>query len=185
MTTPDYNEIQAIRFSRLKLMDISPHHYRHHTVKETEAMRIGRATHLAVLEPERYHREIVIWTGGTRRGKKWDQFRAEHEGMLILKEQDHEQAMRLSKAVRNDTHAARLLSGGSSEVSRVWCDPRTRLKCKARVDYEAEGRIVDLKTTRNVRPRDFGPSPPSCSTTHSSPSTAPATRRRPRPTSWP
>jgi hypothetical protein len=151
----NYNQIQAIRFSRLKLMEISPHHYRHHEVTETEAMRVGSATHLAVLEPERYHKEVAIWTGKMRRGKEWDAFQAEHEGQIILREQDHERAMLMSKAVHDDPHAARLLSGGASEVTREWADLWTGLKCKARLDYLTDRHVVDLKTTRHIRPRDF------------------------------
>lgn len=155
MTHPDYNSINAVRFSRLKRLAVSPLHYKEHVEKETEALRLGRAVHLAVLEPARYRDEVAVWEGKTRRGKEWDSFQAQNETKTILRAADHEMAMALSKAVNADPLAGVLLRGGKAEHTRTWTDPGTGLTCKARLDYYAEGRVVDLKTTSKIQPRDF------------------------------
>jgi hypothetical protein len=161
MNPTDYNDIDAIRFSRLKRMDISPRHYKEYAQKETEPMRVGRALHLAVLEPGRYPHEVAVWEGKVRRGSAWELFQEANRSKTILRQADHERAMGMQKAVWQNRHASELLSGGEAEHVRCWHDPDTRLRCKARLDYYGVGKqgdhyhVIDLKSTANVHPRDF------------------------------
>jgi hypothetical protein len=155
MTPTDYNDIDAIRFSRLKRMDISPRHYKEYAQKETEPMRVGRALHLAVLEPGRYPHEVAVWEGKVRRGSAWELFQEANKSKTILVQKDHERAMGMQKAVWQNRHASELLSGGVAENVKTWHDVATGLRCKARTDYEFHGRVVDLKSTAKIHPRDF------------------------------
>ena len=51
---------------------------------DTPAMRMGRLIHAAVLEPDVFNQNAVVFEGKTRRGKAWDEFKAEHaEGWIV------------------------------------------------------------------------------------------------------
>lgn len=144
-----------------KLIDGSPlamrHYIDHGGDDDTAAMRLGRASHVAVFEPDEFLRRYVLWAG-TRRGKEWDAFCDANEGRDILRESEYELALSIRDAVRGHDSACELLSGGNAEVSIVWKDT-TGLLCKGRIDWLFTGadgcRIVDLKTARDHRPFRF------------------------------
>jgi hypothetical protein len=163
----DYAAIPAINISRLKELKRSPLHYQHRLAhpKESDALTLGTATHVAVLEPERYQKDFAIWTNRTeagamapRRGKVWDEFAALHAGAKILTLDEHTDANTIARAVRADATAMKYLQSGEPEVSLEWSlDGRP---CKGRIDWltHLEGKpvIVGLKTTRDVRHFAFG-----------------------------
>ena len=51
-----------------------------HQRADTTALKVGRAVHTAVFEPDRLLRDYVLWDGGDRRGKEWTAFKELHEG---------------------------------------------------------------------------------------------------------
>lgn len=144
-----------------KLIDGSPlamrYYLDHGGDDDTDAMRLGRATHVAVFEPDEFLRRYVLWNG-TRRGGEWDAFCDANEGREILRESEYAQALTLRDAVRGHAASCELLEHGHAEVSIVWRDT-TGLLCKGRIDWLYSGadgcRIVDLKTTRDYRPFRF------------------------------
>lgn len=163
-----YDRTDAVNFSTLKIMGRSAAHYRHAILqprKDTAALKFGRATHLAVFEPERFRALVVTWTGGARRGKAWETFEEEHAGLEILTEDETEKVLALQQSVRANPIAARYLAGGKAEVSMRWSVessfsdeiPPAPVECKGRVDFIADaGAIVDLKTTRDASQSGFG-----------------------------
>lgn len=159
----DYTSIPAINWSTLKHLRESPLHYRHALTapsKETDAMRIGTATHLAVLEPERFAERVAVWDGERRAGNAYKEWLAANEGKLHLRTQDLAGIDAIATAVRAHPVAARLLSEGEAEVTLEWTDEATGLRCKGRADWirrEEDGSItvIDLKTTRTTNPRQF------------------------------
>lgn len=146
--------------SGLRNFLVSPlyyHWWREHPQPETDAMRTGRATHAAVLEPHRFKSEYAVWDGGVRRGKDWDAFRIENEsfGRTIITEDQRDKAIAISQAVRAHPIAGALLAEqGKAELSITWRHPRTGLACKARPDWLGSS-LIDLKTTKDVEPRLF------------------------------
>jgi len=56
----DYDNIDALNYSRLKLILQSPRKYQLNAVKETEAMMIGTALHMAYLEPGKFKDKYVV-----------------------------------------------------------------------------------------------------------------------------
>lgn len=164
----EYDRLGRVNWSNLKLMAKSPAHYRFNQLKKragTDAMKVGRATHVAVFEPEAFASTCVLWDGGTRRGKEWDKFKAAHEGREILTEVEHEKCVAIGAAVRADATAAQYLAGGKSELTILWTHtvpavgqlPGYSIDAKARVDFAADvGALVDLKTTRDASPEGFG-----------------------------
>lgn len=153
-----YERIDAENFSSLKHLLKSPAHYK--AAKEspresTDAMRLGRCVHLAVLEPERFAREVTVWEGGRRFGKEWEAFKsaAESAGQEILTLDEQAECRRIADAVRELS----LFAGGMAEVTLTWSHKVVEgfaLKCKARLDYVADC-IFDLKLTRCSAPKAF------------------------------
>ncbi len=163
----EYNRVSRVNWSSLKHLSRSPAHYRHQLMQhgaDTVARKLGRAVHLATLEPERFASDCAIWTGGVRRGRAWDAFVAANAGRELLKEDEQEHCLAVQAAVRNDAKAAKYLAGGQGEVTMFWTHsvpalgalPGYSMDCKGRIDFKANlGAIVDLKTTRNASPSGF------------------------------
>jgi exodeoxyribonuclease VIII len=165
----EYDAIQAISITRLKELRRSPQHYQyalaHPHPKTSPAMAIGTATHVAVLEPERYTTDFAAWdrrtAGGNaapRNGQYWDAFKAAHEGQTILTFEENTLAQAIAKAVRFDENANKYLAAGEPEVTLEW-EIEGR-KAKGRVDWltAIDGRptLVGLKTSRDCRHFAFG-----------------------------
>ena len=58
-----YSQIEAMNWSRLKVIDKSPLAFQwalRHPREETEAMAFGTAFHLALLEPELFQESYVV-----------------------------------------------------------------------------------------------------------------------------
>jgi hypothetical protein len=161
LSRAEYDAIPAVNFSSLKHIARSPAHYRAALSTpraDTDAMRVGRCTHLAVLEPERYAEEVAVWDGGRRVGSSWRDFCSVHEGCEVLTDEQAATCQAIATAVRQDPDASVLVTGGRSEVSVVWeveVVPGLKVLAKARIDYVGPGGLMDLKTTRDASPRAF------------------------------
>lgn len=119
-------------------------------------MRLGKATHTAVLEPQRFAAEYVVWEAA-RNSNAWKAFKFEHEarGKTILTARQQETALLVAKAVRGHKLAGALLAEpGKAELSISWTHKRTGFQCKARIDWLCSA-LVDLKTTADPSPRLF------------------------------
>lgn len=164
MTREEYDKVDALNWSSLKHLLKSPAHYRHaklHPEEDSDAKKLGRCIHLAVLEPETFTRACVIWDGGRRQGKEWETFKKSHAGREILKPDEHAHCVAVAASVRADITAAPYLSGGHAEGSLLWLEERYGLACKARLDFITRdlvsgGTLVDLKTTRDASLEGFG-----------------------------
>jgi hypothetical protein len=75
-------------------------------------------------------------------------------GAIPLLPKERAQLDGMAAAFRR-SDAARLLTGGRSEVSMFWVDGETGMWCRGRLDY-FNGRAVDLKTTTNAAPDAHG-----------------------------
>lgn len=165
-----YDVIERVNFSTLKWMKKCPKKYRHHSVKapkDTPAMKMGRVSHVAALEPERFRASIAVWDGPRREGKDWDDFRLRHAGKELLTVDEHETCLAISKAIEGEPEARRYLTNGGSEVTMLWKHPVSvetsagkfeiaEIECKGRIDFDSQDAIVDLKTTRDASPEEFG-----------------------------
>lgn len=164
----EYRALPGTSITRLKELRRSPMHYRYALAhpKETTALRLGTAAHVAVLEPERFDRQFAIWsrrsenTGNLcpRNGKWWEAFKAENEGRDIITIDQAEEALAIQRAVRDNETAMKYLQLGDPEVTLQWTI-RGRM-CKGRADWitHIDGRpyLVGLKTARDCRHYIFG-----------------------------
>jgi exodeoxyribonuclease VIII len=160
---PTYHTWDAASNSRLGKLKRSPAHLRasldEAPGKESPALKIGRAVHAAVLEPEVFAADWVAGPPGDRRTKEvryvWEELEAKFGAEYVLKPADYAMACRVRDSVWARRSARALLDGdGDLELSMVWQDPDTGLLCKGRYDrlspLLAGGTIVDLKTTQDA-----------------------------------
>ena len=158
MTYEEYEKIDAINWSRLKAMRISPLQYwfETHNPREDEPafLRIGSAVHAHILEPDLFTSRFARFTGKARRGKEWAAFKEEHAGKTILNAEEWDAAFGAAAAVLANRHAAKYLMAGLKEATFTWTDEDTGLKCKGRIDH-AGTYLVDLKTAARMNQRIF------------------------------
>ena len=165
----DYLAWDAVSNSRLSLAAKSLAHYRDNAGPESsKALRIGSLVHSGQLEPlelaKRYavmppfnRDDANVTTAGERSYAKTtkyyqakeEEFRRANQGKELVEQDEYDRMIGICTMVGNDECARALLnSPGPIEVSLVWDDPVTGLRCKARIDKfnPAAGRIIDLKT---------------------------------------
>lgn len=163
MTRDDYDALDAVNWSTLRELARSPLHYRwalDHPRRDTDTFRLGRATHTAILEPERFLADYVLWTGGARRGHEWEAFAAaaDERCATVLTSAQYETCLAMGSAVRGNPLAAPYLAGLETEVMVTWTDEATGLACKGRLDgllRAPDPIVVELKTARTIDARRF------------------------------
>jgi exodeoxyribonuclease VIII len=157
-----YEDIDAVNASTLKVLwRQSPKHYQEvlrTPRKETPALALGIAAHMAILEPMRYARHYAIrpegLDGRTAAGKAW---LAQYGHLPTLTHEQHGLCLAMQTAVEAHPVAAGLLGPGQVERILQWTDEETGVACKGRLDLVLkDGTLVDLKTARDVSPRVFG-----------------------------
>ena len=179
-----YKSWDAVNKSALDQMwDLSPLHYKYfldHEEEETEALIVGSALHTLVLEPDEFDKRflvadtcsaIVRSTGVkcTKAGQVFDGERwfcgihgkgfplAPGIKRLTQKQSDLVYAM-AAGILKSDVAKAFINDEGHNELSIVWDDSATGIRCKGRIDLEriqSWGSIGDLKTTDSPTPWDF------------------------------
>jgi hypothetical protein len=199
-----YGEINAVNFSTLKHMAVSPLHYRDrldNPRESTVGQLRGTAAHTAILEPHKLFSEYAVFDpremlaeyavfdGDDRRGSKawkefeaanpgrklikrseiesldsdrrgsrlWNEFEAANGGKKLIKQSEIEQALALRDAVRSSKAAMRYLAKGHCEVTLVWDDPQTGIRCKGRTDWiTPDDVVVDVKGVTSAGTWEFG-----------------------------
>lgn len=133
--------------------------------KPTPALILGSALHCAALEPERFAREYAIQPDfGDCRFKEAkaerDRWRAANDGKTPLDTADGAAIAGMIASIRNHPKAGPLLTSGTPELTMLWTDPETGLRCKGRADFFAPQfrTAIDIKTTEDARPPAFAKS---------------------------
>lgn len=161
-----YRNVRALNWSTLKHIAKSPKHYRHklhNPSPDSAAYRLGRATHAAILEPDRFASDWTVY-GGRRAGKAWQDFRQENQGLEVLNDREHEQATLMAKHVQESPSCAARLEDGWAERSIFWAEEvagfAEPVGMKARLDWVYRDGdsfvLLDVKTARDITPRVFG-----------------------------
>lgn len=169
MVRDEYDSLPGISITRLKELRRSPMHYlyRLSNPKQSDALTLGTATHVACLEPERFESQFTVWSGVTKTGRakprsgaKWLEFKdaATKGGATVLTAAEALESRTIASAVRNDALALPYLEVGDPEVTLQWTV--RGYKARGRVDWltkiDGEPVIVGLKTARDCRPIQFG-----------------------------
>lgn len=132
----------------------------------TPAMRLGTATHAALLEPHRVedlfaiYPENILASNGAASTKEAKAFREIHEemGRLVMKASDMDAVRAMVASVTAKigqwlTHDAKI------EHAIYWTDEETGVRCKCRPDFLCQkpgfALTLDLKTTADCSPSEF------------------------------
>jgi hypothetical protein len=140
--------IDELHFTTLKQMARSPAHLKAAVEtgwQPTRAMNLGTLIHALVLGGD-----FVVYEG-SRRGKAWEAFEAEHGGSFIVTRKEYDEAQRAADAVREHPLAAPLLEG---RKEWAWSTKMYGRKCAGRIDV-AGRHTVDLKSTNDAEPGRF------------------------------
>jgi hypothetical protein len=170
LTREQYEAIDAVNWSILKLYDRSPLHAKHQMdfpSAPTPAMERGTAVHMAVLEPDKFDDEYVVAPKVDRRTKagkaEWAEFEQANQGKTFLSKTDGDYI----KAVRSKIpkHAAvhDLLSGKGLNECAVVAERNVdgqKILCKSLVDritqHDGFTWVIDLKSCQDAQPWAFG-----------------------------
>jgi hypothetical protein len=162
-----YEAIPAINVSSLEGFERSAAHARErmlHPPEPTEAMSLGTAFHMSVLEPDRFAKEYACAPKCDRRTKvgkeMWAQFEADNEGKELLAEDDFTTVTHMSASAWAHPIAKQMLGGvGHNEVAVVWKDEETGLLAKGLIDrispFDGWTFIQDVKSTLDASRRAF------------------------------
>lgn len=163
-----YLSINAINHSALKTIARSPAHYRwaiEHPdeQKDTDSKRLGTAEHCLLLEPARFERDVIPAPINPKTGKAfggetkaWAEYAADHPGKIIVSDEELARLHGMAASVAAHPLASRILSDpGTNEVTMVWVDETTGLRCKSRVDARRDGLGIraDIKTCEDASER--------------------------------
>lgn len=154
MTQPDPRTIRT-RFSHLKKFAMSARHYIEAISVDGPSetwLRKGSATHALV-----YGTPRVAVFDGVRNGKKWEAFKAENDGAILVNVKEFEAAEAMARAVRTDpvvVELGLLTTPGSVVETEIEWDFDGRA-FRSTPDLFNRRFVVDLKSTRLAKPEFF------------------------------
>lgn len=141
LTSGEYDQIPAVRSSHIKILKHgTPAHLKQEMDEgrgDTAAQSKGTAAHHSILEPEEFGKRVILSKYAEFRSNEAKAWRdaQKDKGLIVLKKPDYDGALTLSRAVYRHEHAAKLLrADGQNELSIVWDDQGTGVRCKARLD---------------------------------------------------
>lgn len=164
---PAYSKSRLATFAESRRMYEAVHVTGAIAQQQTAAQSLGSLAHAAILEPDTLEGDFiripedVLSKSGSKAGKAWKEFEAEHEGQLLLKSKEWETVEAIVKSVQCSDIARLLYAGGSiTEGSWFYTDEETALECKFRPDVLVElpdcVMVFDPKvTTLGVSPKKF------------------------------
>jgi hypothetical protein len=144
----------------------SPAHYRAwvdgRRYRETDALRLGKAIHCAVLEPERFACDYVIAPdfGDCRKRENKiarDAWNKEHRDATVLRNAEGLATLGIIRSMVAHPLVSSLFEGGAPEVTVRWDDAATGIACKSRLDLYRQdlATVVDVKSTADASPDAF------------------------------
>lgn len=159
----DYDKIDALRQSWLSRLADSPAHLKWHLdhteeeSEESDALKFGGAFDTAVFFPEEFARQYVVMPKFDRRTKEGKAsvaaFEFDNTGKKFLSEREYQDVLAMARSVTQSKAAMSLLTNAEYQLTIVWTDDATGVRCKSRLDAYNGPLLTpfDLKTTRCVR----------------------------------
>ena len=146
---------EYVSSSGLKLLLKDPRTFYKKYVKEekdngpkADHLGFGSYVHTLVLEPHLVDVEYAIYDG-VKRGKKWEEFKAEHENKIIISPRQRQDAFYVVEEIKKNKFATELLQNGTPE--QTLCVELEGVKVKVRADFiNGAPSIVDVKTANSA-----------------------------------
>lgn len=162
MTEEEYRAHPAVNKSTLWEMRKSPAHYKwalDHPSPDTPALKMGRAIHMGILQPDDFNSHYVLaqnWDRRTKEGREmYNTFVQQNADKEILTVDDYNDIVGMYESVWSDPAAKELLFGCEYETPLFWTDEATRIRCKCRLDAYKDGIVVDLKSCTDAATNRF------------------------------
>ena len=167
----EYLSWDAVNNSSLHPAERSMAHFAaQEPVEPTEAMQFGSLVHCGRLEPDCLAQRYVVTPDFATQVRRPDgspyanprasgeykrlvaEFEEENAGKEIVSQEKYMQMLGMLTSLANSVRANEYLGPGDAEVSIVWDDRDTGVRCKARLDKwsHPHRRIADLKTANDA-----------------------------------
>ena len=159
---------KALSKSEMGELARSPAHLRaYRTIKrvlsttQRRTFDIGTATHLAILEPDAFDDTVRLRPDGhpnsTAHKEAVEDIYNRNPNALILSQVDYDSVWAMRDSVQANRAAQELIAGCQPEVSAIWTDPETGVRCRGRADvWQPHTKIIaDVKTTVDARSEAF------------------------------
>ena len=157
ISNSDYHANPALGSTSLKtLATRTPAHYQWDQAhrKTSDAFTLGTAAHSLILEDDTSGIEVVAADNWLSKAAKEAKAAALAEGKQPLLVKEMSQVVAMRDAVMAHPLARAAFTGHKAEQSVFWEEDGLMLKC--RPDAWQPGVLVDLKTTRDANPNEFG-----------------------------
>ena len=156
-----YSDRDFVTNSMLSLLNKSPQHLQRMLKghkEESPALSFGKAFHTVVLEPEKVSTDIAVFEGKSRRGKVWEEFKADNESNTIITEPEYNKILKMRRSLCTPEMSYEFIENSIHEVVNVW-KGTGGVDCKGKVDcvYDVNGMkiLIDVKTTQDSSPEAF------------------------------
>ncbi len=156
LSNADYHaSVGHLSSSQIKLILDSPEkYYKRYISKEvknasSDAMDVGTAIHMRILEPEEYAKQVIVYTG-RRAGSIWEAFKETHKDKLILGSMQQIQLDTMYNSFLKSIKGPELISGGQAEVSLFSNLHEHDIRVRADYINVEKGIIFDLKSTSGI-----------------------------------
>lgn len=157
VSNADYHRDEALGSTSLKtLATKTPANYQHDKAhpKFSDAFTLGTAAHSLILEGDTSGIVVVEADNWLTKDAKAAKAAALAEGKQPLLTKEIEQVLAMTHAVMAHPEAWKLFKDHKAEQSVFWEEDGLALKC--RPDAWKPGLLIDLKTTVNADPNEFG-----------------------------
>lgn len=137
----------------IKLLRSPAHYLAYLTKDDGDSLNPYAAYHAAVLEPDRFAKEFIVYPG-RRHGKAWEEFQAQHAGFTILSKSEMDTANGMCDAVKayDEIPLWAMLRASETEKSIFWYDEELGVNLRIRADALHPHVIFDLKGIDDARP---------------------------------
>lgn len=161
ITREQYDQLEGINWSKLKYFEHSIKHGHYmltNDIKDSAAMREGRAIHTLTLEAHKFNSEYC--TGGpinpstnkcygsdSQKFKDW--LKDQGDNKTFLTKDEAEKVNKIAKAIKSHKIAGSILRESElKEFAVTWKDDETGIKCKSLLDFGSRQNFFlgDLKT---------------------------------------
>jgi len=169
----EYCQWDAINHSKLSRIDKSPLHAKTPIdLSESRSIRFGQLVHCGQLEFDSIVQRYAVMpdyhlmpenttgkgepstsaaTSFVKGRRAWFMEQIAGDGRSIASMDEFKQMDDTLMAILQCKPAVECLTDGQPELSIVWKDKYSGLRCKARIDYKRHDRLTDLKTSRDDR----------------------------------
>jgi hypothetical protein len=130
-------------------------HSQEHGRPDSKAFDLGKVAHALILGTGAQYAALPYDDWKTKKAQQ-ERDAARAAGLVPLTRGELAQAEAILAAFRTSPAAALLAEDGLPERTLVWVDEETGVWCRARLDWSNELTTVDLKTTKDADPYQFG-----------------------------